>query len=67
MRSDITEEEYDLLKKVGFHDYGIDVGGLSKEFFSDLIQLCRRHSQIIDLQEIIEELEDDNDHLGEDQ
>jgi hypothetical protein len=66
MKSNVTEEEYDLLKKVGFHDYGIDVGGLSKEFFSDLIHLCRRHSQIIDLQEKIESWEND-DHLGEDQ
>ena len=66
MKSNVTEEEYDLLKKVGFHDYGIDVGGVSQEFFSDLIQLCRRHSQIIDLQEKIESWEND-DHLGEDQ
>lgn len=66
MKSDITEEDFDLLRKVGFRDYGIDVGGISKEFYDDLIQLCRRHSQIIDLQEKIESWEND-DHLGENQ
>lgn len=66
MKGDITEEDFDLLRKVGFRNYGIDVGGISKEFYDDLIQLCCRHSQIIDLQEKIERWEND-DHLGEDQ